>query len=112
MGDLFLKYLALVIVLLGAASIAAYPLQGPLVPGVLIALLLLTRDRRHLRTLLGVLGLGGLAFAAQYPYLGATRAMSTDEGSIITLSLATGGGALFAALVVAGVFGVIRNTET
>lgn len=101
----------LLIVVIGAASVAAYPLQGPLVPGVLVVLVLLTRDRRHLRTLLGVLGLGGLAFAAQYPYLGAARAMSTDEGSIITLSLETGGGALFAVLVLAGLFAVIRNLE-
>ncbi len=99
----------LLIVLSGAASIAAYPLQGPLVPGVLVVLFVLTRDRRHLTTLLGVLGLGGLAFAAQYPYLGASRAMSTEEGSILPLSRATGGGVLFAALVVAGLFSVIRN---
>ena len=101
----------ILIVLIGAASIAAYPLQGPLVPGVLFVLVVVTRDPRHLRTLLGVLGLGGLAFAAQYPYLGSARAMSTDEGSIIPLSLATGGGVLFAVLVLAGLFFVIRNMD-
>lgn len=97
------------VILSGAASIAAYPLQAPLVPGVLVILGLLTRDRRHLRSLAGVLGVGIPALLVQYPYLGASRAMSTDEGSITTLTLSRGGGILFGTLVGAGVFSIVRS---
>ncbi len=101
-----------VIILIGAASIAAYPLQGPLVPGVLFVVAVLYRDRRATRTLLGVLILGVGALGAQYPYLGASQAMSSEEGSITKLTLSTGGGLFFLSLVATGLYVVAKNLRT
>jgi hypothetical protein len=88
--------------IIGGASIACYPLQAGVIPGVMLLMWFVVRKRWIVSTLLRTLAIGTVALIAQAPYLGRALAMSQDEGSVVGLSLHSAGGPLVVLILALG----------
>jgi hypothetical protein len=96
----------------GGASIACYPLQAGVFPGILVIAWLVVRERWILGVLIRTLLIGAIGLIAQAPYLGRALAMSHDEGSVVNLSLQTAGGPIVVLLIVLGAVEALVHVRT